>query len=567
MQMKHSRNNRKPASIRVSGSILPIIILSFALHLRAATFYVDPAAGSNANNGTADRPWKTLQQVIDSNKVNTRQPVNYPYIWGQPLQEKNAGAPVRGGDTILLRSGYHGQVTILRMYNTDWITIAADSGATPGLHSLLVQGSCKWRFIGLCASPELGSSTQKTTCINLQSHNYSGPVRDIVVERCLAYSALNVDTWDTATWKARSCNGIAVSARQVVIRNNTVKNVDFGISVSDDSVLVEGNVIDRFDGDGLRGVANDLTFRNNVVKNCIVANSTNHDDGFQSWSVGDSGVGTGTVYRVKLIGNTIVDYTDPSLPLKGTLQGIGCFDGMFEDWEVINNVVITDHWHGISLYGARNCRIINNTVCDINSVSPGPPWIMIADHKDSTPSRGCIVRNNLTTSLSVSGDSGMVNDHNIIIKDPNDYFVNYGGYDVRLKRGCAAIDSGTGQSAPQTDILGTIRPQGKGVDVGAYEFSEGQAVKHRVDDGSRLTVPRRVWAARNGEGWNLFIENTALEYPVNITLFDCRGVKIADFSKKRGPTIMCGITTVNSGLLLVKIAASQNTWIQPLVIR
>jgi hypothetical protein len=56
----------------------------------------------------------------------------------------------------------------------------------------------------------------------------------------------------------------------------------FGIQISGDSCLYEYNEVDVFDGDGLRGVANDLTFQHNLVKNSIVASGANHDDGFQS---------------------------------------------------------------------------------------------------------------------------------------------------------------------------------------------------------------------------------------------------------------------------------------------
>ena len=44
-----------------------------------------------------------------------------------------------------------------------------------------------------------------------------------------------------------------------------------------------------------------------------------------------------------LRGNTIINYEDPGQPHRGTLQGIGCFDGMFVDWVIENNVVIVDH--------------------------------------------------------------------------------------------------------------------------------------------------------------------------------------------------------------------------------
>ena len=41
--------------------------------------------------------------------------------------------------------------------------------------------------------------------------------------------------------------------------------------------------------------------------------------------------------------------------------------------------------------------------------------------------------------------------------------------DFRLQPGSPCIDAGAAENAPSTDILGTTRPQGAGVDIGAYE--------------------------------------------------------------------------------------------------
>ncbi len=42
--------------------------------------------------------------------------------------------------------------------------------------------------------------------------------------------------------------------------------------------------------------------------------------------------------------------------------------------------------------------------------------------------------------------------------------------DLRLQAGSPCIDTGTGVGAPETDLLGVLRPQGAGYDMGAYEF-------------------------------------------------------------------------------------------------
>jgi parallel beta-helix repeat protein len=210
-------------------------------------------------------------------------------------------------------------------------------------------------------------------------------------------------------------------------------------------------------------------FQYNIVKNCYDVNE-NHDDGFQSWSVGDSGdVGTGVVYGIVLRGNTIINYENAEQPFRGALQGIGCFDGMFENWVVENNVVITDHWHGITLSGATNCIIVNNTVVDINDTTPGPPWIRISEHKDGRKSSGCVVRNNLTTSISCD-TPGVVIDHNLIVTRYEDFFVGYETKNMHLRAGCTAIDAGINGGAPATDRDALSRPVGSSVDIGAYEY-------------------------------------------------------------------------------------------------
>ena len=48
-------------------------------------------------------------------------------------------------------------------------------------------------------------------------------------------------------------------------------------------------------------------------------------------------------------------------------------------------------------------------------------------------------------------------------------FANLPAWDFRLGAGSQCIDNGTATNAPDTDLLGLARPQGAGVDMGAYE--------------------------------------------------------------------------------------------------
>jgi parallel beta-helix repeat protein len=410
-----------------------------------ATFYADPVNGSDSGDGSSARPWGSIQAVVAAGHLGTR---------------------VRPGDRVLLRSGYHGELTISGGSYAVPITIAADSGHTPRLRRVQIGGASGLVLRGLSISPSHAPSYSKTTLVNVQSSS-----QNVTIENCQLFSVASASSWTADNWVNLASSGAQVSGNRVTLRGNIVRNVRFGISVDGDNALIEQNIVDGFSADGLRGLGDFGTFQYNTVKNCYVGDDldSNHDDGFQSWSVGTGGVGTGEVRGVVLRGNTFINTENPAQPFRGTMQAIGCFDGFFVDWVVENNVVITNHWHGISLYGARNSRIVNNTVIDNDSTSPGPPWIMVNAHKNGTASSNVVVRNNLATDYSIAGTS-ITQDHNVELTNLTSYFVNPAAFDLRLRAGSPAINAGSAALAPTTDRDGVARPQGGAFDLGAYEY-------------------------------------------------------------------------------------------------
>jgi parallel beta-helix repeat protein len=245
--------------------------------------------------------------------------------------------------------------------------------------------------------------------------------------------------------------------------------VRFGIALgrtAHDSVVARNRITD-FMSDGLRGLADDCVFEGNVVENCYAIDA-NHDDGFQSWSIDATGrVGRGVVKRVTLRGNTFISYTDPAQPFKAAMQGIGCFDGMFEDWVIENNLIVTDMWHGIALYGATNCRIVNNTIAK-NPIDAAArtPWIQISPHKHGQPSTGNLVRNNLTPTLHVPPAAATV-DHNVVGGDAAALFADFAKFDFHPRASSPAVGAGSDERAPRRDLDGHAR--GSPVAVGALE--------------------------------------------------------------------------------------------------
>lgn len=452
-----------------SALITTIVSLMVSYSACATDFYVDAAQGNDTHDGSLSRPWQSLQHVLNTGRIESRQWEALPHQEGVSLVPKNPGAPIKAGDTIWLHSGYYGDLAIADFYNTGVVTIAALTDHVPRFRSVKIRSGSHWALRGLHVSPEFGSGDPPARLISIESHGFRGPVSHVLVEECVLESAADTSRWSAKDWNQFSCNGIQADGTRITIRSNQLKNVNFGISVDASHSLIEHNTVENFAGDGLRGLGDHSVFQYNLVKNCYDVNA-NHDDGFQSWSRSTDGVGKGEVRGMVVRGNTIINYEDSNQPHRGGLQGIGCFDGTYVDWVIENNVVIVDHWHGITLLGARNCRIVNNTVMDPNNERPGPAGIRIDKHKNGNPSTGCTIRNNLTTALNVQEGDGVTVDHNVIVDSPAAVFKDAARHDLTLRKNSQAIDAGFHELAPDRDILGTTRPQGDAIDIGAYEY-------------------------------------------------------------------------------------------------
>ena len=330
-----------------------------AARVYAADFYIDPINGSDSGDGSATNPWQSLQAVFDAGLIETQDWPSYPYAPGMQLVVVNAGAPVRAGDTLWLRSGYHGDLVIEHAYNTAAITVAAEAGQSPQVRSLTVQAAQNWIVRGLSISPSYAATNEQITMVEISDHNYFGPAWDIEFSASDLFSVDDASSWGADEWVNLASSGIEVGAARISVHDNTLRNVRFGIGVDGAYASIRHNVIDGFSADGLRGLGDYDLFEYNRVQNDKIGDpdDPNHDDGFQSWSVGSDGqVGTGQVTGVVLRGNIFINSTDPNDPLRNSMQGIGCFDGFYVNWIVENNVVITDHWHGISFYGMRDSQ-------------------------------------------------------------------------------------------------------------------------------------------------------------------------------------------------------------------
>lgn len=388
------------------------------------TFYIDPVNGSPEGDGSVTHPWLTLQQVIEDGLIQSyNRPASDP-----SRSPVNPGAPVHAGDLIILREGNHGIVSMTDRYNGSMITIRAATNERPLIRYARLVSCGNWRFDGLYITMEMNlDEFEDESLFAVYSYN-SRTSTNIELYNSKIYSMWDSSGWNIYDWNFTCLNGVNISGRNIIIENNFLQNINFGISITGDNNIVLNNTVSNFAGDGMRGNGNDLLFEANFVKNCYAVNM-NHDDGFQSFCVN----GPVEWYRVTLRRNVILNYEDPGQPFRGSLQGIGCFDGFYRDWVIENNLIIVDHWHGLSLYGTTGTVIRNNIVVDINSERPGPPHILITGHKDGRTSSGCSVTGNIANNITLSGTSITESGNTVIsISELNSLFIDPDNNDFRL---------------------------------------------------------------------------------------------------------------------------------------
>jgi uncharacterized protein YjdB len=161
----------------------------------------------------------------------------------------------------------------------------------------------------------------------------------------------------------------------------------------------------------------------------------------------------------------------------------GIYNGQGTNIIIRNNVFynITRGW-GIQRYGSTvdQLYIVNNTFAFPNPNRDGQ--IILA-----ATTTNLFIENNIFylpgQNVGISGtQSGAIIDHNLStgtvggggtgtnIENTDPLFVNPSTLDFRLQAGSPAIDAGLALNIVLNDFLGTLRPQGAGWDIGAYEF-------------------------------------------------------------------------------------------------
>ena len=231
---------------------------------------------------------------------------------------------------------------------------------------------------------------------------------------------------------------------------------------------------------------------------------------------GNNGIKTGTLTTDVTIENNII-HSIGRLPTEGDSCNYNHDHGVYvygQGHLIRNNLFydLTAGW-GLQLSpGNADIKIINNTFAFPNPGRGG--HIVLWGGKDNiliennifyqptnAPIRNnanasCANKTNITIRNNITDLGKMIDGSscsfdiagNFLNTDPQFVSTNPGNPDFNLSANSSAIDRGLSTNAPATDIVGTTRPQGPAVDIGAYEYVVDDVAPTFID------VPFDHWA-------------------------------------------------------------------------
>ena len=301
------------------------------------------------------------------------------------------------GNRILLKAGEYGNVHWKNLQPGGLVQIESETPGAAHFDSLELSNVHNLHMTGFSVWPRNLDRKQKTL---VKANKHSSRLRFEGFDlRGRADARETYMTWSQQDWKSTwRANGFRLEGPQMQVIRSRVTGIAFGITTLNTQALVAGNIVEGFSGDGLRGLGDHSRFTGNVVANCFDVDN-NHDDSFQSWAPRNKGADS-TVRDITVEDNLFWEWTSANAhPLRCRLQGVGLFDGFYQDFKIRNNLIVVNSYHGISIYGGIDSVIANNTVVHPDGQPGEFPWINVHAHRNGTESQNVQVYNNVAMAF------------------------------------------------------------------------------------------------------------------------------------------------------------------------
>ena len=410
--------------MKFSTSFLFILCITVLLSIRAngATWIVSPA-GLDSNAGTLNSPWSLNKAILSVNP----------------------------GDVVYLRGGtYPGYFTLYRNGSLDYrITFQNYAGESP-----VIDGSGK-------TSNPANAWDEKKNLINVYGRSITFRGIEFINSAGFAIRVFaNYCTIDLCHLHNNYFAGVYLSKCSYGTVTNCMihDNYDYGA----------GGTGGGGDADGIGATAGNTQpypdYGHHLIKNNVIYNAS--DDGIDMWSTRGNTIENNLVYHTGF-GNPGNGGSLPSSweQLAGNGTGIKSGgEGPGSGQSIMRNNVVYDcvRRGGFDGSGGENNVYYNNTVYNcLNG------FIYIG--------ASCVLKNNLaigcTDASSYNEGASAFNSWNLGITDARFISADPAStYFLQLSADSPAIDAGVELASVTADRIGTLRPQGTGYDLGAYEW-------------------------------------------------------------------------------------------------
>lgn len=398
---------------------------------------------------------------VDRN--NPRASDSNPGTESQPWLSVNHGSGLlRSGDTLYVKEGTYEEIVSTNSSGTAGkkIVYRAYSKNKANVYGFVVNNEY------VCIDGFEITNPERGTGIRIRSNN-------VEVMNNYIYNMLTAIGTDSKKQYLSS----------IYIGGNRMYLCQFGIVVSVINCVIEKNEIERLymydksskksDADYIRIFGENIIVRNNYTHGTTPEETDPaHVDAVQTFD--DNGL---TLNNVLIENNIFCDFDQG-------FMGEGIFYKKSANITFYNNIYTHGEALGIVSNTIKNITIINNTFVDIVhfGISLGPKGV------------DGIVKNNIfyniNTAYRTREGATVIEDYNLMynapIKTPgphtiievNPMFVDVKNNDFHLTPNSPAIDRGESISEIKKDLDNIPRPQGKGYDIGAYEYI-GEKIRNK----------------------------------------------------------------------------------------
>ncbi|MCP4660710.1 MAG: DUF1565 domain-containing protein [bacterium] len=468
--MPYTQNHRRrKRHVHLLSFLAGTLLWAVASPAPADVYYV-ALNGLNSNPGSESKPWRTIQKAANT---------------------------MTAGDTVYIKAGTYSERVVPQASGSagNLITYAAYPGHAVTIDGTGVSIPAAWG--GLFEISE--RSYIKVSGLRIRDAGPDDNHVGILVEDSSYVTIEDNVTYNTASsgigvW---SSDHVVVAGNEVELACNDGEQECLTVAGTDVFEVRDNWVHDGGPGSiGGEGIDVKDGSSNGVVYGNRVESLTRLGIYIDAWDK--------HTYNIDVYQNTVSDCAADGFAVASEAGGL------LENVRIFNNVAYHNKWLGLTVAGwgapvpshpIQDLTVINNTF-HANGWSEWGGGISV-ENPDAV---GVVLRNNIVSqnlSFQIQVDSGVpmpTTDNNLIdgfrgvpgeirgseYEEGDPGFENPSTPDHHLTEGSPAIDTGSAVAAPADDFDGTPRPQGSGVDMGAFEFASALIFSDGFESGDVL---------------------------------------------------------------------------------